>query len=87
MIKILDDLRIEIDKVDDELLNTLSKRFSVVREIGKIKKEKNIPPLDEKRWKAVLKKVKEKAKKHSLPEEFIEKIYEEIHQTALDMEK
>ena len=87
MKKTLENYREEIDKIDEDLLNVLAKRFIVVREVGKLKKEKNIQPLDEKRWKIVLEKVKAKAKKYFLSEKFIEKIYEEIHQEALRIEK
>ena len=39
--KTLEDYRKEIDKIDEELLHTLAKRFDVVRKIGKLKKENN----------------------------------------------
>ncbi len=87
MKKTLENYREEIDIIDEDLLEVLAKRFAVVREVGKLKKEKNIQPLDEKRWKIVLERVKTKAKKHFLSEKFIEKIYEEIHQEALIIEK
>jgi chorismate mutase len=87
MTKNLDDLRNEIDKADEELLHALSKRFSIVREIGKLKKEKNIPALDEKRWNEVLKKIIEKTEEHNLPKDLITKIYNEIHNAALTIEK
>jgi len=83
----LEEYRKEIDTIDEELLQILQKRFTVVKKIGKLKKENNTPPLDEARWKIVLEKVKEKAKKYSLPEKFVEKLYEEIHETALKMEE
>ena len=87
MKKTLEELRKEIDSADEDLLKILSKRFDIVREIGKLKKEKNIPPLDQKRWDEVIKKIIQKAKKHNLPEQLIIKLYNEIHLTAIEMEK
>lgn len=87
MNKTLDDLRKEIDIIDDELLKVLVKRFDVVRKIGKLKQEQHIPPLDEKRWQEVRHNITEKAKKLNLSEETISNIYEEIHNAALTLEK
>ncbi len=87
MTKSLAEYRKEIDKVDEELLTILAKRFDIVREIGRLKKERNISPLDVKRWEEILEKINTQAKKLNLPKEFVEKIYNEIHQTALFIEK
>jgi len=86
-IKILEELRRQIDNADDEIIHALAKRFAVVKEVGKLKKEKNIPPLDEKRWSEILNTITTKAKKLNLPEKLVLKLYEEIHQEALTLEK
>jgi chorismate mutase len=83
----LEEYRKEIDKIDEELLQILQKRFTVVKKIGRIKKEKNIPPLDEKRWQEVLNKITKKAEKTGLSKNLVTKIYAEIHMTALKIEK
>ncbi len=85
--KSLDDLRKGIDEVDIEIIHLLGKRMDLVREIGKLKKENDMAPLDEKRWQEVVKKVSKIAKDHSLSQDLIVKIYEEIHKTALEIEK
>jgi chorismate mutase len=85
--KTLEDLRKEIDSADDELLSALAKRFSIIREIGLLKKNNNIKPLDTKRWDEVLQKMTSKAKKLNISEELIHKIYEEIHKASLIIEK
>jgi len=77
----------EIDSADEELINILAKRFAIVREIGKLKLEQQKNPLDEKRWQEVIGKVITKAKKQEISEELIKKIYEEIHNAALLLEK
>lgn len=87
MNKKLENLREEIDAIDEEVVKLIDKRMQVVREIGKLKKEKNLQPLDEKRWQEVLEKIIAKAKKLNLPQTLIKKIYNEIHQAALKLEK
>ena len=59
--KDLETLRKEIDQTDEAICALLSKRFSVVREIGAVKKEKGIPVLNEDRERAVLEKVRARA--------------------------
>lgn len=85
--KTLSDLRREIDTADEEIINALAKRFSVVGEIAKLKKNKKIEPLDKKRWNEVLQKVTSKTKKLQISEDLIKKIYDEIHQASLKIEK
>ena len=84
--KTLDELRQEIDLLDEKLLKIIAKRMDIVREIGNLKKEKNLEALDKNRWQSVLKKIKEAAKNNNLSEEFVEKLYHEIHQAALKLQ-
>lgn len=82
----LDDWRKQIDAFDDELLHTLAKRINIVREIGKYKKAHNIEPLDEKRWQEILESRLSKASILDLPEDFIQKIFDLIHEYSLEVE-
>lgn len=85
--KTLSDLRKEIDTADEEIINALAKRFSVVSEIAKLKKNKKIEPLDKKRWNEVLQKVTIKTKQLHISEDLIKKIYEQIHHASLKIEE
>jgi chorismate mutase len=87
MNKTLNDLRSEIDALDDELIQIIANRTAIVNEIGKLKKQNNIKPLDEKRWEEVLNRVLENAKKNNISKELIKKIYDQIHKAALEIEK
>jgi len=84
--KTLDDLRKEIDILDEELIQVLAKRTAVVKKIGEFKKQNSIKPLDEKRWAEVLNRVLTHAKKHNIPEELVKNIFEYIHKAALTIE-
>ena len=57
----INDWRIRIDELNDELIALLNKRASFAAEIGKIKKQKGLPVLDASREQAVLNLVAEKA--------------------------
>jgi len=50
----LESARIEINKIDKEIVHLLEKRLNVVMEIGKYKKENNLPIYDEEREKLVI---------------------------------
>lgn len=50
----LQNLRSQIDKIDQGLMRVLGKRFEVARKIGRYKKEHNLPPRDELREKEML---------------------------------
>lgn len=84
--KTLDDLRKEIDILDKELIHVLAKRTAVVKEIGELKKQNNIKPLDEKRWEEVLKRVLTNAEKNNISKELVKNIFEQIHKTSLAIE-
>jgi chorismate mutase len=79
--------RKEIDKIDLEILKLFAERFKIVLEVWKLKKENNIPPLDEKRWNEVLQKIVEKWKSFWLSGEFIVDVWERIHEESLEIEK
>jgi monofunctional chorismate mutase len=50
----IQELRKEIDKIDDEIIDLLKRRLEIARKIGKIKKERHLPVLDKEREKEVL---------------------------------
>ncbi len=80
----LAELREQIDKYDDKLLNLLEKRMSVVEDIGRHKKESNITILQTKRWDDILKKRINLGSRKGLSEEFILKVFQAIHQESIN---
>lgn len=79
--------RKQIDIQDEKMLEILAKRFEIIKKIGKLKKENNLPVLDKKRWQKVLMTNLDKAKKLDLPEDFVKKLLSLIHQYSLRLEK
>ena len=83
----LDDLRKDIDLIDSQIVSLLGKRLSIVKEIGKLKLQKHLPPLDPLRWRKVLDAIVKKGKELKIDEDLLKKIYEEIHKDSLKIEK
>ena len=54
--KKLNILRKEIDKIDEKLVNTFTKRMNLQKEIAKIKEKENIPTESKSREKEILEK-------------------------------
>jgi chorismate mutase len=85
--KTIEELRKEIDGLDDKLLKVLSKRVIAVKEIGKIKRAQNIELLNESRKAKVLQRwLNHPINKH-LSDEVIEAIYQVIHDISIEIEK
>ncbi len=80
-------LRQEINSIDDELINLLSNRMKVVREIGAYKKNNNMTILQQKRWNDIIEKSKIQAAKSGLSEEFIIKFINAIHNESIDQQE
>ncbi len=85
--KNLDDLRKQIDELDENLLRILARRFEVVKKVGQNKKKLNLPAFDEKRFSEVLKSKINKGKEIGLNKNLIKKVYKIIHDEALKIEK
>jgi len=80
-------LRDKIDGIDREILMLLVKRQVVSFDIGKIKKEQGIKPLDTERWRKVLECRVQLAREIGLDAEMVEEIYEIIHKYSLKVQE
>ena len=79
----LEVLRELIDKIDEELLQTLSKRMEIVEKIGEHKRDNNITILHLKRWNEIISTRPDFAKMLGLTEDFAKKLYELIHKESI----
>jgi len=78
------ELRAEIDKLDDQIIDIFEKRMLVADKIGQYKKENNIAILQTKRWDAILNKRLEMGGQRGLSGDFITKIFSAIHQESIN---
>lgn len=75
----LAELRTQIDKLDDLVIQKLAERMQIVEKIGNHKKENGITILQVNRWDEILQKRTNYAKALKLSGEFTEKLLELIH--------
>ncbi|MBQ8502538.1 MAG: bifunctional 3-deoxy-7-phosphoheptulonate synthase/chorismate mutase type II [Bacteroides sp.] len=79
----LSELRKQIDECDNELIQTLSKRMRVAREIGTYKKEHNMTILQTGRYNEILEKRGSQGALCGMDNDFMKKIFEAIHEESV----
>jgi len=82
--KELDKLRIEIDKVDNELLKVMERRFELVDLVSQCKKKNHLPIRDMSREDEV---IKSKFERTNLSEDFVKKLYRLLIDEAVRMQE
>lgn len=80
----LEELRAQIDKIDDSVIEIFEKRMKIADQIGQYKKENNIAILQTKRWDNIITKRVEMGKNKGLSHEFIETIFRAIHEESIN---
>ena len=80
----LEELRMQIDKFDDEILNIFEKRMKIADQIGLFKKQNNVTILQSTRWDAILNKRTAMGLDKGLSEDFVTKIFSAIHQESIN---
>jgi chorismate mutase len=75
----LADLRKNIDKIDDILLQKLAERMAIVEKIGEFKRDNQVTILQVNRWDSIIKKGHAFAKALKLDLNFTEKFLELVH--------
>jgi len=83
----LEELRMQIDKLDDDVLQMMEQRMAISEKIGVFKKENNVTILQTNRWNELLKKRINAGMSKGLSEEFIKKIYSAIHEESIHHQK
>ena len=78
-------IREQIDLIDLEMLNLLSKRKDLVTEIVKFKSRDQI--IDKKRIKLILDKLDLEAKKRGIPENLVRKLWEGMIKSFISYEE
>ena len=79
----IDQLRAQIDILDENLLYTLGSRMGVSKKIGTYKRTHNVAILQMGRWDKLVAAIKEKARGYGLSEKFIEDVFNAIHEESV----
>lgn len=83
----LDVYRETIDEIDDSLLDLLEARLEISKNIGEYKKNHGLKPYQKDRWNSLLEKIVKNGEKHGLDKDYIESIWEIIHEKSIEMQK
>jgi len=80
---LLEDLRDRIDSLDEKLLQLLSERMSVARNIGQYKKENNMTVFQVERWNEIIRTRLQSGEIKELHKDFILHLYSIIHDESI----
>lgn len=76
-------LRQEIDRIDNELVELLSKRMEVSRDIGQFKKEHRMPILQAKRYDSIMNSRVRQAQEMGMSGEFMRTVLSAVHEESV----
>jgi len=79
----LTQLRSNISKADDEILQLLMKRMQMVKEIGKYKKQNNVTILQASHWEELIKDRIKNGEMMGLSKDVVKKLYHLIHDESI----
>lgn len=79
-------LRKRIDWCDSQMLSSLQERFEHVKNIGEIKKESNLPIIDDKRFQEIINNWTY-IFEGKLDETFIKKLFQLIHEESIRIQQ
>ncbi len=79
----LEELRAEVDDLDEHLLEVVGKRMAVVRAMGELKRRQRVAVLQPGRWEEILASRVAAARGHSLSPDFTVQLFQAIHEEAI----
>lgn len=83
----IENYRAELDDLDEELIMLVARRMQLVREIGAVKKAKNVSVLQPERFRALREALGRQGAKNELSAEFIALFIEAIHQESINQQE
>lgn len=83
-IESMEELRAQINVIDTDLMDMISKRMEIVEKIGDYKKRNSISILQPARWEEILKTAQAKADKLGISNTFVEKYLKAIHEESIN---
>ena len=84
--KKLSKIRLELDKLDDNLIKIIKKRTNLVKKVLALKEKRN-QIIDQKRIKKILKNIKDKSLKNNIDPKITNRIWKNMIWSYIDFEK
>ena len=82
-LRVLEQLREEIDDVDKNLISQFGERMEVIKKLGLLKKENQVTILQVKRWQSIVDRYMEEGNKLGLSESFLKALLNVIHDESM----
>jgi 3-deoxy-7-phosphoheptulonate synthase len=79
----LHDLRARVDRIDAYIIELLCERMGISEQIGEFKKEQHLAIHQAERWAEIVKKALDNGKTGGLTEDFILKLFQQIHNESI----
>ena len=79
----LSELRTQIDKIDDSLIQQIAERMNIVEKIGEFKRDNNVTILQMSRWDEIVEKRLQLAKALNLGDGFTKKFLDLVHEESI----
>ncbi len=79
-------LRIQMDSIDEQLMELLSGRMDIAKQMGEFKKEEGLTVLHLERWREIVKTRMNWSKELGLSEEFILRVLEQVHKESIKVQ-
>ncbi len=79
----LEELRSNIDRIDNYLLELLSERMDIAKNIGQYKRDNDVTVLQTSRWDEIVRDRVERGVSKELTETFVKEMFEAIHQESI----
>jgi len=83
---ILEDLRAQIDHIDQQLIEILGHRMKIVHKMGEYKRDHNITILQIERWREIITSRLAIANHHKLDREFLLRLLQLVHNESIKMQ-
>ena len=80
----IEQLRYQIDEIDEDMIQLLARRMKLAEEIGGFKREKQIAILQTQRWNEVLEKGLRLGQQYGLSQAFMTALLKTIHQESIN---
>jgi chorismate mutase len=80
----IEELRTEIDELDDQIIDIFERRMQIADQIGHYKKAHNVAILQSKRWDTIINMRLSMGEEKGLSTEFITRVFRAIHQESIN---
>jgi chorismate mutase len=83
----IEELRLEVDSIDEHIIELLGKRMEIAKKMGDLKRKNNVSTLQPERWKEIIQSRVTMGSEQKLSGEFIFQLFQAIHEEAIQQQE